>query len=131
MVLSRAAVVNTAGDHRHPSLFYFINSVVFPATSAFPTVFCGDCGERPFIASGILPLNGDLVRAYCFLTRGPADALAYSVEILFYLNLPHMFGFMVLSLSVALTRCMQSPLLALQAPQGVPECTSPCGSSNV
>lgn len=45
--------------------------------------------------------------AYWFLSRG-LDGLSLSVEVLLYLNLPHLFGFLVMSFAVAMSRVMQS-----------------------
>ena len=42
------------------------------------------------------------------LTRGFLDAMRTTVEVLMYLNIPHLFGFCVLSIAVAVTRVLQS-----------------------
>lgn len=45
---------------------------------------------------------------YWFLRRGVVDSMAHCVEVLLYLNIPHLFGFLVLSITQATARMLQS-----------------------
>lgn len=46
--------------------------------------------------------------AYWVFSCGPVEAIGLCVEVLLYLNLPHLLGFLVLSVSVAVARALQS-----------------------